>query len=124
VGLVLEDATVAERVEAVRELLLTLDSEDDIASTAVFEEGRVLVISRTGADEIEWFVPFHLVWPEPRLNNQHLNAVKLVNWTASGKAIEPTARSARQQATERLRIAIRVRIEAGGLLEGRIRIAE
>lgn len=124
VSLVLQDASVAERVEAVRELLLTLDSEDDIVSTAALEEGRVVVISRTGADDFEWSVPFHLVWPEPRLNNQHLNAIKLVNWTVTGKAVEPMARVARKQATDRLRIAIRDRIDAGGSLEGRIRIAK
>jgi len=116
-----------QRIAAAKELLLALDASPDITATALFEDGRVVVKATLGGTD-DWRVDFHLVWPEPQLNNQHLSVVKLVNWSAAAPANavanEWSAANARSRAETHLRNAIISLTTAGGPLEGRVTLIE
>ncbi|MEM7203856.1 MAG: hypothetical protein AAF628_26570 [Planctomycetota bacterium] len=125
VELVLDDDSVSGRVEAVKELLRILDAADGVDAHAVYEEGTVTIDVPLGVNEDEWCVAFHLVWPEPQLNNQHLNTVKLMNWSAVFKVDFAVAALARKKALAKLRRLIKRATEPStGPLAGRVRFVE
>lgn len=99
---------LAARIGAAKELLLSLDATEGIRSSGVFESARVTVEPKVGGET--WFLDFHLAWPEPQLNNQHLNVLKLVNWAGAvepgGVADPTTSEVARTEAVDKLRAAI------------------
>jgi hypothetical protein len=124
----LDMAPLPQRIAAAKELLLGLDASEDIVATALFEDGRVVVNVTLGGGTERWRVDFHLVWPEPQLNNQHLSILKLVNWSASAppNAVlnQRTAKIARTKAETQLRKVIHNMTTDGGPLEGRITLIE
>jgi len=121
-GLTLElrQAPLAERLADVKALLYALDAEDDIDAGGVFESGLVVVTVEVGTKKVP--VDFHLAWPEPQLNNQHLSVVRLRSWTVAGVADETTATDARRKAKERLIEAIENLTKSGASLEGAVAI--
>ena len=125
IELALDDTTVSGRVEAAKELLRIINTNDDVDAHGVFEEGTVTVQVRLGVRKDVWSVAFHVVWPEPQLNNQHLNTVKLMNWSAVFRVDFATAAIARSRALNRLRKLITDSIDpVSGPLTGRVRFVE
>lgn len=123
-SIALDHEGVAERIAALRGLLMTLDGQSGTSAPGVLEDGQIVVRVKTGADQARWAVPYHLAWPEPRLNNQHLTAVKLLNWNVVGEKGPVTAGRARQSAHDRLKEAIQDHIDTGEPLAKRIRILQ
>jgi hypothetical protein len=121
-GLTLElrQAPLAERLADLKAVLYALDAEDDIDAGGVFESGLVVVAVEVGTKKAS--VDFHLAWPEPQLNNQHLSVVRLRSWTVSGVTDEQTAVDARKKAKERLVEAIEALTAPGAELEGAVRV--
>ncbi|UYV13366.1 MAG: hypothetical protein NCW75_03555 [Phycisphaera sp.] len=123
-SLALDHDGVAERIAALRGMLMALDGRSGISAPGVLEDGQVVVRVTTGADKAKWAVPYHLAWPEPRLNNHHLTAVKFLSWNVVGEKGPVTAGRARQTAHDRLRKAIQDHVDTGGPLAKRIRILQ
>jgi hypothetical protein len=121
-----EGESVGERIATVKQFLNYLDGMENIDVSAVFEHSRI-VVTVDLAIERKWNVDFHLVWPEPRMNNQHFNSVKLMNWIASyagsgtGGAFNTTSASdARKRAYFKIQDAIGSYIDSGISGNGRI----
>jgi hypothetical protein len=121
VCVVLEPAPLAERIAAARELLYALDAAPDVDASGAFEDARVVVSVPFGLSAT-WRVDFHLVWPEPQLNNQHLSALKLVARAAWGGTSVTAAGTVRATAEARLRTLIGELTAPGAALAGRIRL--
>lgn len=111
-------AFVVERVGAVQKLLMHLGGPA-IDTNGMIETGMVTVTVEVGTTE--WKVDFHLVWPNPQLNNQHINSIKLVAWTSALRADHPiNADTAREKAIKVLRDRITTLAAPGGPLEKEI----
>jgi hypothetical protein len=99
--------SVSDRINALRQFMTFLDNQPNVDFSSGFEQSRVTVRCKTALDDW-WQVDFHLVWPNPTMDNQQLNLVKLLNWitaledAAPGDVREPTASVARELAVERL----------------------
>jgi hypothetical protein len=124
IELVMADESVSGRVDAINELLRILNAAPDVDAHAVYEDGSIVLEIPLGVKEDPWRVVYHLVWPEPELNNQYLNTVKLMNWSAIFKLDFATAGIARRKAHERLRDLIGEAISPAGPLHGRVRFVE
>lgn len=116
----LRQAPLAERLADVKAVLYALDGEDDIDAGGVFESGRVVVAVEVGTKKAS--VDFHLAWPEPQMNNQHLSVVRLRSWSVGGVTDETTATDARQKAKARLVEAIEDLTKPGASLDGAVSI--
>lgn len=118
----LANRPLAERLAAVKQLLYALDDLDDIECPGLFETGLVVVTVPTGPRGTGQFadVDFHMAWPEPQFNNQHLSVVRLVSWTVAGLLGDDDATKARLTAKARLQQAIEELTGPGAALEGAI----
>ena len=108
INLSINGANVAERIDAVKQYMAFLDNQSapsyDIDFLAGFEESRVSVRIKWGVN-VWWKIDFHLIWPNPRLNNQHFNQLKLAGWTAARETGDPDeiqAEKMRKRAADRL----------------------
>jgi hypothetical protein len=124
IELVMADESVSRCVDAIKELLRILNAKTDVDAHAVFEDGAVVLEIPLGVNQNPWRVVYHLVWPEPQLNNEYLTTVKLMSWSAVFKVDFTTAAIARRRAQEKLRDLIAEAISPAGSLHGRVRFVE
>lgn len=108
VNLEVNGNSVSERIDAVRRYMAFLDNQSgegfEVDFSAGFEESCITMRVEIGVERW-WKIDFHLVWPSPRMNNQHFNQVKLVCWTAAlekGKPGSLTAVEAKKRASDKI----------------------
>ena len=114
------------RIATIRQFLNYLNGQENIDVSSVSEQNRIVVAVVLALGR-RWNVDFHLVWPEPRMNDQDFNCLKLMNWMASyggsdaAHAFNPTsAEDARARACRRMQEVDNAYIASGTSTSGRI----
>ena len=103
INLEVNGETVSERIDAIKQFMELLNDHPDVDFSSGFEQSRVTVRQKTMLDNW-WQIDFHLVWPSLPMDNQDINLINLLNWTACledaapGDALESDASNARSKA--------------------------